>query len=133
MINRDLIRRKIVQLTYAYYQNSNHNIDNAEKELLFALSKSYDLYNYMLQLIVALTQEAQKRYEVEVARAQREGAPEPSSRFAYNRFAVQLEENKMLNAFDMLFNGANQRQKSNVEEQSLIIRIVNDIGKLFGE
>ena len=96
MINRDLIRRKIVQLTYAYYQNSNHNIDNAEKELLFALSKSYDLYNYMLQLIVALTQEAQKRYEVEVARAQREGAPEPSSRFAYNRFAVQLEENKML-------------------------------------
>ena len=96
MINRDLIRRKIVQLTYAYYQNRNHNIDNAEKELLFALSKSYDLYNYMLQLIVALTQEAQKRYEVEVARAQREGAPEPSSRFAYNRFAVQLEENKML-------------------------------------
>ena len=96
MINRDLIRRKIVQLTYAYYQNSNHNIDSAEKELLFALSKSYDLYNYMLQLIVALTQEAQKRYEVEVARAQREGAPEPSSRFAYNRFAVQLEENKML-------------------------------------
>ncbi len=31
MINRDLIRRKIVQLTYAYYQNSNHNMDNAEK------------------------------------------------------------------------------------------------------
>ena len=79
MINRDLIRRKIVQLTYAYYQNSNHNIDNAEKELLFALSKSYDLYNYMLQLIVALTQEAQKRYEVEVARAQREGASDVCS------------------------------------------------------
>ncbi len=75
MINRDLIRRKIVQLTYAYYQNSDHNMDNAEKELMFALSKSYDLYNYMLQLIVALTQEARKRYDVEVARAQREGVP----------------------------------------------------------
>ena len=45
MINRDLIRRKIVQLTYAYYQNGNHNMDNAEKELLFSLSKAYDLYN----------------------------------------------------------------------------------------
>ncbi len=55
MINRDLIRRKIVQLTYAYYQNSDHNMDNAEKELMFSLSKSYDLYNYMLQLIVAIT------------------------------------------------------------------------------
>ena len=58
MINRDLIRRKIVQLTYAYYQNSDHNMENAEKELMFSLSKSYDLYNYMLQLIVAITQEA---------------------------------------------------------------------------
>ncbi len=96
MINRDLIRRKIVQLTYAYYQNSNHNMDNAEKELLFSLSKSYDLYNYMLQLIVAITQEARKRYDVEVVRAKREGDQEPSPRFAFNKFAVQLEENKML-------------------------------------
>lgn len=85
-----------MQLTYAYYQNSNHNMDNAEKELLFGLSKSYDLYNYMLQLIVAITGEARKRYDIEVARAQREGLQEPSARFAFNKFAVQLEENKML-------------------------------------
>ena len=96
MINRDLIRRKIVQLTYAYYQNGNHNMDNAEKELLFSLSKAYDLYNYMLQLIVAVTKEARKRYDVELARAQREGAEAPSQKFAFNRLAVQLEENKML-------------------------------------
>ena len=96
MINRDLIRRKIVQLTYAYYQNGNHNMDNAEKELLFSLSKAYDLYNYMLQLIVAVTKEARKRYDVELARAQREGAEAPSQKFAFNRFAVQLEENNML-------------------------------------
>ncbi len=96
MINRDLIRRKIVQLTYAYYQNSEHNIDTAEKELLFSLSKSYDLYNHMLQLIVAITKEARKHYDVEMARAQREGLQEPASRFAFNRFAMQLEENDML-------------------------------------
>ncbi len=96
MINRDLIRRKIVQLTYAYYQNRNYNMDNAEKELMFSLSKSYDLYNYMLQLIVAITGEARKRYDVEVVRAQREGLQEPSARLAFNEFAVQLEENKML-------------------------------------
>ena len=47
MINRELIRIKIVQLTYAYYQNGNKNMDNAEKELLFSLSKAYDLYNYL--------------------------------------------------------------------------------------
>ena len=71
-------------------------MDNAEKELMFSLSKSYDLYNYMLQLIVAITGEARKRYDVEVARAQREGLQEPSARLAFNKFAVQLEENKML-------------------------------------
>ena len=96
MINRDLIRRKIVQLTYAYYQNGNRNMDNAEKELLFSLSKAYDLYNYMLQLIVAVTKEARKRYDVELTRAQREGTEAPSQKFAFNRFAVQLEENKQL-------------------------------------
>lgn len=71
-------------------------MDNAEKELLFSLSKAYDLYNYMLQLVVAVTQEARKRYEVDMARSQREGTLAPSQRFAFNRFAVQLEENKML-------------------------------------
>ena len=29
MINREIIRIKIVQLTYAYYQNGNKNIDTA--------------------------------------------------------------------------------------------------------
>ena len=96
MINRDLIRRKIVQLTYAYYQNGNRNMDNAEKELFFSLSKAYDLYNYQLQLIVEITKEARKRYDLEVARVQREGGDAPSQKFAFNRFAVQLEENKML-------------------------------------
>ena len=52
MINRELIRIKVVQLTYAYYQNGSKNIDTAEKELLFSLSKAYDLYNYLLALIV---------------------------------------------------------------------------------
>ncbi len=99
MINREIIRIKIVQLTYAYYQNGNKNIDTAEKELFFSLSKAYDLYNYLLSLITAVTKEAQRRFEVAQTRAKREGTAEPSSKFVYNRFALQLEENKQLNDF----------------------------------
>ena len=33
MINREIIRLKVVQITYAYYQNGGKNIDTAEKEL----------------------------------------------------------------------------------------------------
>lgn len=99
MINRELIRIKVVQLTYAYYQNGNKNMDTAEKELLFSLSKAYDLYNYLLDLIVAVTREERHRVEISTQRAQREGTELPSQKFAYNKFAIQLEENKMLNEF----------------------------------
>ena len=99
MINRKLIRVKIVQLTYAYYQNGHHNMDTAEKELLFSLSKAYDLYNYLLGLIVAITQEERRRVDIATRRAEREGAETPSQRFAFNKFATQLEENKQLNLF----------------------------------
>ena len=53
MINRVLIRLKIIQIVYAYYQNGSKNLDSAEKELFFSLSKAYDLYNYLLMLMVA--------------------------------------------------------------------------------
>ena len=99
MINRELIRIKIVQLTYAYYQNGNRNMDNAEKELLFSLSKAYDLYIFLLALIVAVTKEARHRVEVITARVNREGGELPSEKFAYNKFAMLLEENRQLNDF----------------------------------
>ena len=99
MISREIIRIKIVQLTYAYYQNGNKNIDTAEKELFFSMSKAYDLYNYLLALIVAVTKESRRRLEIVQAKAQREGLPEPSQKFAYNRFALQLESNKQLSEF----------------------------------
>ena len=99
MINREIIRIKIVQLTYAYYQNGNKNIDTAEKELYFSLSKAYDLYNFMLSIIIALTKEGRRHVEVAQSKATREGTEQPSTKFIYNRFALQLEENKMLNDF----------------------------------
>jgi len=99
MINRELIRIKVVQLTYAYYQNGNKNIDTAEKELFFSLSKAYDLYNYLLMLIVAITKEAKRRLDILQTKAQREGLAMPSPKFANNRFALQLEGNKQLLEF----------------------------------
>ena len=99
MINREIIRIKIVQLTYAYYQNGNKNIDTAEKELFFSMSKAYDLYNHLLALIVAITKESRRRLEIAQAKAAREGSKAPSQKFAYNRFALQLEENIQLAEF----------------------------------
>ena len=74
-------------------------MDSAEKELLFSLSKAYHLYNYLLLLIIAVTKEARHQVEVLTTRAKREGTEPPSDKFAYNKFAMQLEENKMLQEF----------------------------------
>ena len=121
MINREIIRIKIVQLTYAYYQNGNKNIETAEKELFFSLSKAYDLYNQLLALIVAVTKEARRRHDVLVARARREGTAEPSQKFAFNRFALQLEDNKQLNEF------VSTQKHTWADEPEFVGRLLNQI------
>lgn len=100
MINRVLIRLKIVQIVYAYYQNGGKNLETAEKELFFSLSKAYDLYNYLLLLIVAVTRYATKR--IDMGKAKLRPTKEelmPNMKFVENRFAAQLEVNKQLNEF----------------------------------
>ena len=97
MINRDLIRLKIVQIIYAYYQNGGKNLDTAEKELFFSLSKAYDLYNYLLLLMVEVTKQANKKLNA----AKNKLIPTkeelfPNTKFVENRFIAQLEVNKQL-------------------------------------
>lgn len=100
MINRVLIRLKIIQIVYAYYQNGSKNLDSAEKELFFSLSKAYDLYNYLLMLIITLTNYAQKR--IDIAKAKLSPSAEdlnPNLRFVQNKFTSQLTVNIELNTF----------------------------------
>lgn len=100
MINRTIIRLKIVQLIYAYYQNGGRRIDAVEKELMYSLSKAYDLYNYLLCLMVDLT-----RYAEEVVTEQEEKNrvahidAQISHRLLDNKFVAVLSQNEMLNQF----------------------------------
>ena len=112
MINRVLIRLKIIQIVYAYYQNGGKNIDASEKELFFSLSKAYDLYNYLLLLIVAVTNYAQKR--IDAAKSKLAPTPEelsPNMKFVENKFVAQLEVNKQLANFS-----TNQKRSWNNDE-----------------
>ena len=100
MINRVLIRLKVIQIVYAYYQNGSKNLDSAEKELFFSLSKAYDLYNYLLMLMIALTNYAQKRIDASKAKlAPTKEEKYPNTKFVENKFIAQLEVNKMLQDF----------------------------------
>lgn len=119
MINRELIRNKIVQIVYAYYQNGNKNIDVTEKELFFSLSKAYDLYNQLLLLIVELSHLASLRVEVAEKKSIRTNSEKPNRKFADNRFAAQLEGNKMLQEF-------RENQKKIWDKDDTFIRLTLD-------
>jgi N utilization substance protein B len=94
MINRVLIRIKIIQIVYAYYQNGSKNLDAAEKELLFSLSKAYDLYNYLLMLMVAVANYAQRKLD---SRLNLDDVTKTKlTALVENKFIRQLEVNRQL-------------------------------------
>ena len=100
MINRVLIRLKIVQIVYAYYQNGGKNLDTAEKELFFSLTKAYDMYNYLLLLMVEITKQAERK--INAAKSKLMPSKEelyPNTKFIENRFVAQLEVNSQLLQF----------------------------------
>ena len=85
---------------YAYYQNGGKNLDTAEKELFFSLSKAYDMYNYLLLLMVEITKQAQRKQSA--AKSKLLPTAEelyPNTKFVDNRFIAQLEVNKQLLEF----------------------------------
>ena len=100
MINRELIRLKVVQLVYANYKNEKDTIEDAMDELSQSLNKSYELYQYLLLLIPEVTGFARQLYESTCARIKDMGGTDfPSSRFVDNRLSRQIAENKQLDDF----------------------------------
>ena len=100
MVNRELIRQKVVQIVYSYYQKGVDSADEAERSLLVSLSKAYDMYNLLLLLLVELNRMAMRYYQMRQSRQQRLGLYEDvSSRFIDNRFILQLASNQQLMEF----------------------------------
>ena len=97
MINRELIRLKLVQVLYSYIQKGSHNPDVAEKELLLSLDKAYDLYNYMLLLMVETSRISLRMLEMRESRSKKlNDGIHWSHKFVDNRFILQLESNREL-------------------------------------
>ena len=100
MINRVLIRLKVIQVIYAYYQNGGKNLEAAEKELFYSMSKAYDLYKYLLLLMIEVTQFADRRIDNRRNKLRpTEEDLNPNTRFIDNAFMAQLMQNAQLEEF----------------------------------
>ena len=98
MINRVLIRLKVVQVIYAYYQNGGQKTAMADRELAQSIDSAYSLYKTLLFIPVAWARQIRKS----VAKQKRMNVPHISRRevlLAENKFISQLESNIELDSF----------------------------------
>lgn len=100
MINRVLIRIRVAQIVYGYFQNDDSDIKNAENNLVFSLEKSYELYFYLLSLLVEVTSLYQKR----IAQRKNRLLPtkediNPDLKFADNRLISLISKSTQFTEF----------------------------------
>jgi N utilization substance protein B len=97
MISRRQLRIKALQSLYAYYTTGREDMGRSEKELHFNIQKAYELYHYLLILIVDVILYAESR--IELARNKRIPTEEdlnPNTRFIDNMLITQLRKNEQL-------------------------------------
>ena len=122
MINRELIRIKLVQILYSYQQRGSHNPDACEKELLLSLDKAYDLYNYLLMLLVEVSRMSVRMLEVHEKRSKKlKDGIRWSHKFADNRFIIQLESNRQLRDY------CSEHELSWADHETFVLGLYNKI------
>lgn len=100
MISRRLLRIKALMALYAFNRREDDNIAQAEKELVFSIEKTYDLYHYILLLVLEVAAVAEEK--IDQALQKRMPEPEdlnPKRRFVDNQVIAQLRNNKSFNRY----------------------------------
>ena len=101
MINRVLIRTKVVQNLYSYMLTKpDRSLSAALKDLESSLAKTYELYHYLLRLPVELTHIQEMRLdEARNKYMPTEEDLHPNMKFAGNRLVAALAGNEQLRQF----------------------------------
>ncbi len=95
MISRRLLRIKALLALYALNRREDHDLDKAEKELMFSLGKTYDLYHYLMLLVIEIGNIASEK--IDQALRKKIPTPEdlnPNRRFVDNAIVQQLSNNQ---------------------------------------
>lgn len=100
MINRTLVRTKVIQTLFAYYKDGAKTSLTARKELLDSFSDAYALYMLMLGFADELTRFADSQIEANKTRAAiMHQRYTPNRRFVNNSVSQQLFNNRRLRAY----------------------------------
>jgi transcription antitermination protein NusB len=89
-----------MQVFYAYLNNEDSDVNKAERSLWFNIDKTYDLYHYLMALLLEETKYANDRIDIASGKI----LPtyddlHPNTRFIENKVLKQLDENKALREY----------------------------------
>lgn len=100
MINRVLIRIRVIQVLYSTYLNESGDLKKAETELMFSLQKSYDLYYYLLALLIEITDTHTRRLESRKGKLlPTDEDINPNTKLSENLFIKLLSSNAQFNKY----------------------------------
>ncbi|MCK9206871.1 MAG: transcription antitermination factor NusB [Salinivirgaceae bacterium] len=122
MISRRLLRIKVLHLLYAYFNNNEEGLARYEKDLLYSIDKSYDLYHLFFVLLLDVKEYAASR--IELAKNKRIPTREdldPNFRFVENRVIRQI------NSTNKIFQYIDAHKLSWAYHPELIKRVYQDM------
>lgn len=97
MISRRLLRIKALLVLYAFNRKDGDDLKEAERELNTSIEKAYDLYLYLLLLLVELAGIANERIETGLHKKMPSRDDlNPSRRFADNKIIKALTDSRVL-------------------------------------
>jgi len=100
MISRRLLRIKALLILYAFNRRQDDDLAKAETELMFSITKTYDLYHYILLLALEVADLATEK--IDQALQKRIPSPEdlnPKRKFIDNMVIAQLRNNQSLKKY----------------------------------
>lgn len=116
MLNRRHLRIKVLQSLYAYYQSVDPDMKKTENELFHSIEKMYDMYLYLLLLIVEMQGAAIEKIEAgKNKRLPSEEDLHPNTRFVTNAPLRVLANSKTLRA-------ASEKTKINWSENPDLVK-----------
>lgn len=93
MLNRRFAREKVTQTVFAFYQGGVDNAKDCEKLLLTGFNKTYELYYYLLSIVLAFYDYVDGRVELSNNRFTTDTDLVPHQKFIHNKAIKSLREN----------------------------------------
>lgn len=111
-----------MQILFAYFKSENTSYTNSEKELLYSINKTYELYHYLFLLIIDVVDYAESKIDI----AKQKRIPtysdlNPNTKFLTNKVVKQIASNQELIKY------TNNHKLSWINYPELVKSIYNDI------